>query len=112
MTLADMRRQRDDMEQQRDKWETVAQRLALPAPKPVEEPMTWWRDPPSLDETRAMAGLDRCRHHSDFGSGGDRLPTADFSGPGVNRIAERFANDARADRGCAGRREPATVTRT
>jgi hypothetical protein len=43
MTLADMRRQRDDMEQQRDKWETVAQRLALPAPKPVEEPMTWWR---------------------------------------------------------------------
>jgi hypothetical protein len=28
------------MAQQRDKWETVAQRLALPAPKPAEKPVT------------------------------------------------------------------------
>jgi hypothetical protein len=35
-----------DMERQRDKWETVATRLSLPAPKPdqkPEKPMTWWR---------------------------------------------------------------------
>src|SRR5262249_39565849 len=37
--LGDMRRQRDDMQQQRGKWETVAQRLSLPAPKPDEKPM-------------------------------------------------------------------------
>jgi Helix-turn-helix domain len=43
VALAEMRRQRDDMAQQRDKWETVAQRLALPAPKPAEKPVTWWR---------------------------------------------------------------------
>jgi Helix-turn-helix domain len=35
--LEDMRRQRDDMAGQRDKWETVAQRLALPPPKPAAE---------------------------------------------------------------------------
>jgi Helix-turn-helix domain len=35
--LADMRWQRDAMAEQRDKWETVAQRLALPAPKPPAE---------------------------------------------------------------------------
>jgi len=38
VALAEMRQQRDDMAQQRDKWETVAQRLALPAPKPAENP--------------------------------------------------------------------------
>jgi hypothetical protein len=43
VALAEMRQQRDDMAQQRDKWETVAQRLALPAPKPAEKPVTWWR---------------------------------------------------------------------
>jgi hypothetical protein len=32
-----MRRQRDDMAGQRDKWETIAQRLALPAPNPAAE---------------------------------------------------------------------------
>jgi hypothetical protein len=36
--LEDMRRQRDDAERQRDKWETVATRLSLPAPKPDEKP--------------------------------------------------------------------------
>jgi len=33
-----MRRQRDDAERQRDKWETVATRLSLSAPKPDEQP--------------------------------------------------------------------------
>jgi helix-turn-helix protein len=42
VALAEMQQQRDDMAQQRDKWETVAQRLALPAPKPAEKPVTWW----------------------------------------------------------------------
>jgi hypothetical protein len=36
-----------DMERQRDKWETVATRLSLPAPKPDEKqdekPPGWWR---------------------------------------------------------------------
>ena len=36
--LEDMRRQRDDAERQRDKWETVATRLSLSAPKPDEQP--------------------------------------------------------------------------
>jgi hypothetical protein len=44
-----MRRQRDDMAGQRDKWETVAQRLALPAPKPAAEtPAT----PPEVSRLR------------------------------------------------------------
>jgi hypothetical protein len=30
----------EDMKTQRDKWETVAQRLSLPAPKPAETPET------------------------------------------------------------------------
>ena len=34
--LADLRSMYEDMKAQRDKWETVAQRLSLPAPKPVE----------------------------------------------------------------------------
>jgi hypothetical protein len=33
-----MRRQRDDAPRQRDKWETVATRLSLSAPKPDEKP--------------------------------------------------------------------------
>jgi hypothetical protein len=36
--LEDMRRQRDDAARQRDKWETVATRLSLSAPKPDEKP--------------------------------------------------------------------------
>jgi len=40
----------EDICEQRNKWETVATRLALPAPKPVEHPepapvadrKTWW----------------------------------------------------------------------
>jgi hypothetical protein len=36
--LEDMRRQRDDAPRQRDKWETVATRLSLSAPKPDEKP--------------------------------------------------------------------------
>jgi hypothetical protein len=38
--LADLRSMYEDMKAQRDKWETVAQRLSLPAPKPVETPET------------------------------------------------------------------------
>ena len=34
--LADLRAMYEDMRAQRDKWETVAQRLSLPAPKPAE----------------------------------------------------------------------------
>jgi len=34
--LAELRSLDDDMQAQRDTWETVAQRLSLPAPKPVE----------------------------------------------------------------------------
>ena len=49
--LADLREMYVDMKEQRDRWETVAQRLSLPAPKPVETPETpssraavsWWR---------------------------------------------------------------------
>jgi hypothetical protein len=44
--LSDLRSALDDMKVQRDKWETVATRLSLPAPKPaqpVEQPQTWWR---------------------------------------------------------------------
>jgi len=38
--LADLRSMYEDMKTQRDKWETVAQRLSLPAPKPAETPET------------------------------------------------------------------------
>ena len=38
--LADLRSMYEDMKAQRDKWETVAQRLSLPAPKPAETPET------------------------------------------------------------------------
>ena len=38
--LADLRSMYEDMKAQRDKWETVAQRLSLPAPKPIETPET------------------------------------------------------------------------
>jgi excisionase family DNA binding protein len=45
--LADLRHMLADMERQRDKWETVATRLSLPAPKPDEKPdekpPSWWR---------------------------------------------------------------------
>jgi len=48
--LVDLRHMLADMERQRDKWEAVASRLSLPAPKPDEKPpkpdekpMTWWR---------------------------------------------------------------------
>ena len=44
--LGDMRRLRDDIAQQRDKWETAAQRLAQAAPEPAETPaapVSWWR---------------------------------------------------------------------
>jgi excisionase family DNA binding protein len=36
--LADLRERLADMERQRDKWETVATRLSLPAPKPERKP--------------------------------------------------------------------------
>jgi hypothetical protein len=36
--LADLREMYVDMKEQRDRWETVAQRLSLPAPKLVETP--------------------------------------------------------------------------
>jgi len=35
--LCDLRAMYEDMVEQRNKWETVAQRLALPAPKPTPE---------------------------------------------------------------------------
>lgn len=38
--LADLRAMYVDMKEQRDRWETIAQRLSLPAPKPVETPST------------------------------------------------------------------------
>ncbi len=38
--LADLREMYIDMKEQRDRWETAAQRLSLPAPKPVETPET------------------------------------------------------------------------
>jgi excisionase family DNA binding protein len=42
--LADLKTMLNDMEKQRDKWETVATRLTLVGPKPAEKPaMTWWR---------------------------------------------------------------------
>jgi len=48
--LADLQSALAEMRQQRDSWETIAQRLSLPAPKPVETmPATpssgwrWWR---------------------------------------------------------------------
>jgi len=42
--LNDLKATLDDMRQQRDRWETVATRLSLPAPKPVEQPAaTAWR---------------------------------------------------------------------
>jgi hypothetical protein len=46
--LADLREMLADMREQRDKWETVAQRLSLtnqqPAPEPRKpSPTTWWR---------------------------------------------------------------------
>ena len=62
--LADLRSMYEDMKAQRDKWETVAQRLSLPAPKPIETPET---APPPPAESRtiaphlALAALDRVR---------------------------------------------------
>jgi hypothetical protein len=44
--LADLRSMYEDMKAQRDKWETVAQRLSLPAPKPAETPETSSAQPP------------------------------------------------------------------
>ena len=41
--LTDLKHMLADMERQRDKWETVATRLSLPAPKPDEKPPSWWR---------------------------------------------------------------------
>jgi hypothetical protein len=47
--LCDLRAMYEDMVEQRNKWETVAQRLALPAPKPTPEtpplapPPSRWR---------------------------------------------------------------------
>ena len=41
--LDDMRGQRDDMKGERDHWREQAQRLALPASKPIEKPTTLWR---------------------------------------------------------------------
>jgi hypothetical protein len=41
--IADLRRGQDDLRQDRDHWREQAQRLALPAPKPVEKPMSLWR---------------------------------------------------------------------
>ena len=49
--LADLRSMYEDMKAQRDKWETVAQRLSLPAPKPVETPETA-PPPPSEQPSR------------------------------------------------------------
>ena len=61
--LADLRSMYEDMKAQRDKWETVAQRLSLPAPKPVETPETAPRTPSRTAVTiaplLALAALDR-----------------------------------------------------
>jgi hypothetical protein len=33
----------EEMRSERNAWREQAQRLALPASKPVEKPMSWWR---------------------------------------------------------------------
>jgi hypothetical protein len=42
----------EDMKAQRDKWETVAQRLSLPAPKPIETPET--APPPPAEQPSGL----------------------------------------------------------
>jgi hypothetical protein len=41
--LAELKELLADMQRDRNAWRDQAQRLALPAPKPAEKPMTWWR---------------------------------------------------------------------
>jgi len=41
--VAELRAVIHDLRQDRDHWREQAQRLALPAQKPAEKPMTWWR---------------------------------------------------------------------
>ena len=50
--LADLRSMYEDMKAQRDKWETVAQRLSLPAPKPIETPET--APPPPAEQPSGL----------------------------------------------------------
>ena len=60
--LADLRSMYEDMKAQRDKWETVAQRLSLPAPKPVKTPETSPQQPAESESrfrrTWRLAALD------------------------------------------------------
>ena len=41
--VAELRAVIADLRQDRDQWREQAQRLALPAPRPAEPPVTWWR---------------------------------------------------------------------
>jgi excisionase family DNA binding protein len=41
--VAELRAVIADLRRDRDEWREQAQRLALPAPKPAEKPMSWWR---------------------------------------------------------------------
>jgi hypothetical protein len=41
--VAELRDQLAEMRAQRDAWQSVAERLALAAPKPAEKPVTWWK---------------------------------------------------------------------
>ena len=59
--LEDMRRQRDDAPRQRDKWETVATRLLLSAPKPDEQPTATPASQPEPKPTEPDPELSRLR---------------------------------------------------
>jgi hypothetical protein len=51
--VAELRAQLAEMRSQRDAWQSIAERLALAAPKPEPEPMSWWR---WLRTTGCLAG--------------------------------------------------------
>jgi hypothetical protein len=55
--LSDLRAMYEDMVEQRNKWETVAQRLALPAPKPEATPETPPLAPPPSRWRQRLLGF-------------------------------------------------------
>jgi hypothetical protein len=68
-----------DLQRDRDEWRDQAKRLALGAPErphavlvalATHDGVRARYGPTSLDEMRAVADLDRCRHRFDHGCGG------------------------------------------